>query len=46
MEDRSQRDNHRVDGIPEYEKESWDDTEELHKDALHEKLGVNKIYTA
>ena len=46
LEDRSRRDNFRIDGIPEYEEESWDDTEELLKDALHEKLGVNKIYTA
>ena len=28
--------------MPEYEEESWDDTEELLKDALREKLGVNK----
>ena len=46
LEDRSRRDNFRIDGIPEYEEESWDDTEELLKDALHEKLGVNKIHTA
>ena len=32
-----------VDGIPEYEEESWDNTELL-KDVLHEKLCVNKIY--
>ena len=42
LEDRSRRDNLRVDGIPEYE-ESWDDTEELLKDTLREKLIVNKI---
>ena len=42
LEDRSGRDNFRVNGIPEYEEESWDDTEELLKDALREKLGVNK----
>ena len=41
MEDRSRRDN--LYGIPESEEKSWDDTEELLKDALSEKLGVNKI---
>ena len=41
--DRSRQDNLRIDGIPEYEKEPWDDTEELLKDALHKKLGVSKI---
>ena len=46
LEDRSRRDNLRIDEIPEYEEESWDDTEKLLKDALHEKLGVNKIHTA
>ena len=43
MEDRSRRDNLRVDEIPEYEEESWDDTKELYNDALREKLGVSKI---
>ena len=43
LEDRSRGDNIRVDGIPEYEEESWDDTEELLKDALREKLDRNKI---
>ena len=43
MEDRSQRDNLRIDGIPEYEEESWYDTEELPIEALPEKFGVNKI---
>ena len=43
LEDRSRRDNLRIDGIPEYEEESWDNTEELLKDALREKLGVNKF---
>ena len=43
LEDRSRRDNLRIDEIPEYEEESWNDTEELLKDALHEKLDVNKI---
>ena len=32
-----------LDGIREYEEESWDDMKELLKDALREKLGVNKI---
>ena len=41
--DRSRRDNPHVDGIPEYEEKSWGNTEELFKDALREKLGVNKI---
>ena len=41
LEDRSRRDN--LYGMPECEEESWDDTEELLKDALSEKLGVNKI---
>ena len=44
--DTSQWDNqnmeYSVDGIPEYEEESWDNTELL-KDVLHEKLCVNKI---
>ena len=44
LEDRSWRDNLRVDGIPEYEEESWDDTEEIVKDALHEKLFGNKSH--
>ena len=39
LEDSSQRDNLRIDEISEYEEES----EELLKNALHEKLGVNKI---
>ena len=43
LEDRSRRDNLRIDGIPEYEEESCDNTEELLKDALREKLGVNKF---
>ena len=32
-----------LNGIREHEEESWDDTEELLKDALREKLGANKI---
>lgn len=43
LECRSRRDNLRVDGRREYEEESWDDTEELLKGILHEKLGVNDI---
>ena len=43
MEERYRRDNLHVDGIAEYEQESWDDTEELLKDALRKKLGGNKI---
>ena len=43
MEDRSRQDNLRLDGIPEYEDESWDDTEDLLKDVLREKLDVDKI---
>ena len=39
LEDSSQQDNLRIDEISEYEEES----EELLKNALHEKLGVNKI---
>ena len=39
MEGRSRRDNLPIDGILEYEEESWDETKELLKDALHEKLG-------
>ena len=42
-EDRSRRDNLRIDGIAEYEEESWDDTEEILKDTLREKLGVSRI---
>ena len=42
--DRSRQDNLHVDGIPEYEEESWDDTEELLKDILREKLDVSKIH--
>ena len=40
---RSRRDNLGTDGIPEYEGECRDDTEELLKDALFEKLSVSKI---
>ena len=40
LDDRSRRDNLR---IREHEEESWDDTEELLKDALREKLGSSKI---
>ena len=43
LEDSSRRDNLRIDWIPEYEEKFWDDTEKLLKDALREKLGVNKI---
>ena len=43
MEDRSRRDNLRVDGIPNYVEESWNDIEKLLKYTLREKLGVNKI---
>ena len=43
LEDRSRRDHFRVNGIREYGEESWDDTEKLLKDALREKLGVNKF---
>ena len=42
LEDRSRQDNLRVDGIPEYEEQSWNDTEELIKDALREKLGKTR----
>ena len=34
LEDRSRRDNLHVDGMPEFEEESWDDTVELLNDAL------------
>ena len=44
LEDRSRQDNLHVDGKPEYEEESWDDTEELLKDILREKLDVKKIH--
>ena len=44
LEDRSRQDNLHIDGIPEYEEESWDDTEELVKDILREKLDVSKIH--
>ena len=43
LEDRSRRDNLRVDGIPKYVEESWNDIEKLLKYTLREKLGVNKI---
>ena len=44
MEDRTRQDNLGINGIPEYEQIfCWDDTEELLKDVLREKLGVNKI---
>ena len=43
LEDRCRRDHFRVDGIREYGEESWDDTEKLLKDALREKLGMNKF---
>ena len=42
LEDRSRQDNLRVDRIPEYEEQSWNDTEELLKDALREKLGKTR----
>lgn len=41
--DKSQQDNLCINGIPEYEEESWDDTKELLQDTLREKLGVKKI---
>ena len=43
LEDRSRRDNLGLDWIPEYEKESWDDTGNLLKDTLREKLVLNNI---
>ena len=43
LEDRSRRDNLRVDGIPKYVEESWNDIEKILKYTLREKLGVNKI---
>ena len=33
----------RIDGIPEYKEDSWDDTKELLKDALRKKMDANKI---
>ena len=42
LEDRSRQDNLRVDGIPEYEEQSWNDMEELLKDALREKLAKTR----
>ena len=43
LQDRSQSGNPHIDGITEYQEKSWDDTEELLKDTLPEKLDVNQI---
>ena len=43
LQDRSQRGNPHTDGITEYQEKSWNDTEELLKDTLPEKLDVNQI---
>ena len=33
----------RIDGIPEYNEDAWDDTKELPKDALRKKMDASKI---
>ena len=43
LQDRSQSGNPHIDGITEYQEKSWDDTEELLKDTLREKLDLNQI---
>ena len=43
LQDRSRKDNLRLDGIPEYEEETQDVTEKLLKNTLCEKLCVIKI---
>ena len=43
MEGRSRRDNLPIDEILEYEEESWDETKELLKDALRDKLGETRF---
>ena len=43
LQDRSQSGNPHTDGITEYQEKSWNDTEELLKDTLPEKLDVNQI---
>ena len=42
LEDRSRRNNLRIDGLPENQKETWDDTEEKVKQLFKEKLLINK----
>ena len=43
VEDSSQRGNPRIDGVTEYQEKSWDNTGELLKDTLPEKVDVNQI---
>ena len=43
LEDHSWRDNLRLDGIPEYENESWAETEYILKDMLSKTLGIRNI---
>ena len=43
LEDRSQRGNPRIDRLTEYQEKSSDNTEQLLKDSLPEKLDVNQI---
>ena len=43
LEDRSRRNNLRIDGVPESDKESWDDTESKINDLLKDKLDLEGI---
>ena len=43
MEDRTRRNNLRIDGIPESNDESWDDTEELVKSMLKTNLNIENV---
>ena len=43
LEDRSRRDNFRIDGIEEWEEESWTDTKQNLKDTLSEILGTQNV---
>ena len=43
MEDRSRRNNLRIEGIKEMDKESWEDCERKVKDVLHSRLGLSNI---
>ena len=41
IEDRSRRNNLRVDGLPEHDRETWEITEQKVKDLFRDKLGIN-----
>ena len=43
LEDRSRRDNLRIDGLPEMDNETWLDSEETLKKLFSSKLGINNV---